>query len=69
MPAGWTMLQIDQHLAAMTPHCWMVESIPWIRDIFQEPARLEGGYVIVSDVPGASTAIKPEVLEQHAISS
>ena len=46
----------------------MVESIPWIRDIFQEPARLEDGYVIVSDAPGASTAIKPKVLEQYAIS-
>ena len=68
VPAGWTMLQIDQHLAAVTPHCWMVESIPWIRDIFQEPARLEDGYVIVSDAPGASTAIKPKVLEQYAIS-
>jgi L-alanine-DL-glutamate epimerase-like enolase superfamily enzyme len=68
VPAGWTMLQIDQHLAAVTPQCWMVESIPWIRDIFQEPARLEDGYVIVSDSPGASTAIKPELLEQYAIS-
>ncbi len=35
VPAGWTMMQIDQHLAAATPHCWMVEWIPWIRDIFQ----------------------------------
>ena len=67
VPAGWTMLQIDQHLAAATPHCWMVESIPWIRDIFQEPARIEDGYVVVSDTPGASTAIKPEVLDQYAI--
>ena len=68
VPAGWTMLQIDQHLAAATPHCWMVESIPWISDIFQEPARLEDGYLIVSEAPGASTAIKPELLDAYAIS-
>ena len=67
VPAGWTMLQIDQHLAAATPHCWMIESIPWIRDIFEEPAQLEEGYVTVPETPGASTAIKPEILEQYAI--
>jgi hypothetical protein len=32
------------------------------------PARLEDSYVIVSDSPGTSTAIKSEVLEQYAIS-
>ncbi|MFP6642508.1 MAG: mandelate racemase/muconate lactonizing enzyme family protein [Candidatus Latescibacterota bacterium] len=68
VPAGWTMLQIDQHLAAATPHCWMVESIPWIRDIFVEPARFEDGYLLVPETPGASTAIKPELLEEYAIS-
>jgi L-alanine-DL-glutamate epimerase-like enolase superfamily enzyme len=67
VPAGWTMLQIDQHLAAASPHCWMVESIPWIRDIFQEPARLEDGHVVVSDAPGAGTAIKPEFIDRYAI--
>ena len=67
VPAGWNMLQIDQHLAAATPHCWMVESIPWIRDILREPARLEDGYLIVPDAR-ASTAIKPELLDRYAIS-
>ena len=67
VPAGWTMMQVDQHLAASTPHCWMVEWIPWIRDIFQEPAQLEDGYIAVSDAPGASTEIKPEALERYAV--
>ena len=61
------MLQIDQHLAAATPHCWMVESIPWIREIFEEPARLEDGYLVVSDTPGAGTAIKSECLDRYAL--
>ena len=46
---------------------WMVESIPWIREIFQEPARLEDGYLVVSNSPGAGTAIKPEFLDRYAI--
>ncbi len=67
VPAGWTMMQIDQHLAAATPHCWLVEWIPWIRDVFQEPVRFEDGCILVSETPGASTAILPEALERYAI--
>ena len=67
VPAGWTMMQIDQHLAAATPHCWMVEWIPWIRDIFQEPVQFEDGNIIVSETPGASTAIKSEALQEYAV--
>ena len=67
VPAGWTMMQLDQHLAASTPHCWMVEWIPWIRDIFQEPAQFADGHIAVSDAPGASTEIKPEALERYAV--
>ncbi len=67
IPAGWTMMQIDQHLAASTSHCWMVEWIPWILDIFQEPVQFEDGFITVSDTPGAGTAIKPEALEKYSI--
>lgn len=67
VPAGWTMMQIDQHLAAATPHCWMIEWIPWIRDIFVEPVRFADGHVVVSDTPGAGTAIRREAVEQYAI--
>jgi L-alanine-DL-glutamate epimerase-like enolase superfamily enzyme len=61
------MMQIDQHLAAATPHCWMVEWIPWIRDIFQEPVRFEDGQILVSETPGAGTAIIPEALRKYAV--
>jgi L-alanine-DL-glutamate epimerase-like enolase superfamily enzyme len=67
VPAGWTMMQIDQHLAAATPHCWMVEWIPWIRAIFQEPIQFEAGDIIIADTPGAGTTIKPEALQEYAV--
>ena len=67
VPAGWTMMQVDQHLAAATPHCWMVEWIPWIREIFQEPVRFEDGEILVSDAPGAGTAITPDALERYSL--
>ena len=67
VPAGWSERQIDQHLAAATPHCWMVESITWLEHIFQEPVRIEEGDIVISEAPGASTAIKAEALERYAI--
>ena len=67
VPAGWTMMQIDQHLAAATPHCWMVEWIPWIRDIFQEPVRFEEGDIILAGEPGASTTIRSTALETYQL--
>jgi len=67
VPAGWTMMQVDQHLAAATPHCWMVEWIPWIREIFQEPVCFEDGEILVSDTPGAGTAITSEALERYRL--
>jgi len=66
VPAGWSMMQIDQHLAAATPHCWMVEWIPWLLKIFQFPVRYQDGEIILSDEPGAGTGIKPEALQEFA---
>lgn len=68
VPAGWTMMQIDQHLAAAVPHCLMVEWIPWILEIFKEPVQFHDGDIIISDAPGASTTIKPEALHEYAVS-
>lgn len=68
VPAGWTMMQIDQHLAAAVPHCWIVEWIPWILEIFKEPVQFHDGDIIISHAPGASTTIKPEALHEYAVS-
>ena len=62
VPAGWTMMQIDQHLAAVTPECRMVEWIPWIRHLFEDSISYENGHIVISDAPGASTKIKSEFL-------
>ncbi len=68
IPAGWTLMQIVQHLAAATPHCWIVERMaPWIHDILEDPARFEDGHVVVSNRPGASTEIKSEALKKYAL--
>lgn len=67
VPAGWTMMQIDQHLASATPHCWLIEWIPWIRDIFTEPVVFKDGCIQVSDAPGAGTEIKAEAIERYSI--
>ena len=68
VPAGWPMMQIDQHLAAANSHCWMIEWIPWILEIFQEPVHFDDGDIITSNAPGAGTTIKPEALKEYAVS-
>ncbi len=68
IPAGWTLVQIAQHLGAATPHCWILERMaPWIDTILIDPARFEDGNVVVPTMPGASTEIKPEALTKYAI--
>jgi L-alanine-DL-glutamate epimerase-like enolase superfamily enzyme len=68
VPAGWTFMQIVQHLASVTPEVQILERMsPWIDHILAEPAMIEDGQVVVSDAPGAGTAILPEALETFAV--
>ena len=61
-------MQIVQHLASVTPEVWILERMsPWIDHILAEPAVIEDGQVVVSDAPGAGTAIIPEALETFAV--
>lgn len=61
------MGQIHQHLVAATPGAFMLEYIPWIRDIFVEPATVKGGAYVLPERPGASTEIEPRYFEQYRV--
>jgi L-alanine-DL-glutamate epimerase-like enolase superfamily enzyme len=49
------MAQVHQHLCFAHPACSLLEYIPWLRDWMEEPARIEGGYYIAPNAPGAGT--------------
>ncbi len=68
IPAGWTFMQIVQHLAAVTPGVRILERMaPWIDHILTEPAVIEDGNLVVSDAPGAGTAILKDAMDRFSM--
>ncbi|TLS48697.1 mandelate racemase/muconate lactonizing enzyme family protein [Paenibacillus antri] len=67
VPHVGDMGQIHQHLAAATPNAIMLEYIPWIRDIFVEPATVKDGRYALPQLPGASTEVIPSFFEKYRV--
>ncbi|MGB7264190.1 MAG: mandelate racemase/muconate lactonizing enzyme family protein [Terracidiphilus sp.] len=49
------MAQVHQHLCFAHPACSLLEYIPWLRDWMEHPARIEHGFYVAPDAPGAGT--------------
>jgi L-alanine-DL-glutamate epimerase-like enolase superfamily enzyme len=66
VPHAGDMCQVHQHLVAGigadTPA--MIEYLPWARDIFVEPVAVVDGWITLPDLPGASSAVRPEAREE-----
>jgi L-alanine-DL-glutamate epimerase-like enolase superfamily enzyme len=60
VPHHADMMRVHQHLGVAHPACPMIECIPWLQDLFAEPADIRDGWFHVSDTPGASTAFDPK---------
>lgn len=58
------MAQVHQHLCFAHPACTLLEYIPWLRDWMEFPARIQAGYYVAPDAPGAGTTPTPRALEQ-----
>jgi L-alanine-DL-glutamate epimerase-like enolase superfamily enzyme len=58
------MAQVHQHLCFAHPACTLLEYIPWLRDWMEYPARIEGGYYIAPDAPGAGTTPTGRALKE-----
>ncbi len=60
------MGQIHVHLAYHHPACPMLEYIPWIKDAFEEPIRVEEGAYRRPVQAGAGTTPTPDALRNFA---
>lgn len=59
------LMQVHQHLSLALPNVQMLEYLPWCTSIWEEPARVERGFLQAPEAPGASTSIKREVFETY----
>ena len=59
------MMQVHLHLCIAHPACRLLEYIPWLRNCFEEPATVRGGYFVTPQSPGAGTTLKPEALSEY----
>jgi L-alanine-DL-glutamate epimerase-like enolase superfamily enzyme len=67
IPHHADMMRVHQHLGVGTAACPMIECIPWLQDLFLEPADIREGYFHVSETPGASTTFDPDAFAKHRI--
>jgi len=58
------MAQVHQHLCFAHPACTLLEYIPWLREWMEHPARIDGGYYLAPDAPGAGTTPTRRALEE-----
>jgi L-alanine-DL-glutamate epimerase-like enolase superfamily enzyme len=58
------MVQVHQHLCFAHPACSLLEYIPWLRDWMKHPARVEGGFYVAPEAPGAGMEPNETALKQ-----
>jgi L-alanine-DL-glutamate epimerase-like enolase superfamily enzyme len=60
------MGQVHVHLSYWHPATPMLEYIPWIKDAFVEPIRVEAGYYVRPESPGAGCTLTDAAMSSHA---
>lgn len=61
------MSQVHVHAAYSLANHDMLEYIPWIAHCFAEPARVESGFFVRPEQPGASSTPTEEALERYGV--
>jgi L-alanine-DL-glutamate epimerase-like enolase superfamily enzyme len=64
VPHAGEMSQVHVHLSYWHPASTILEYIPWIKDHFEEPIRVEGGVYALPQHPGAGTTPLAASLER-----
>lgn len=65
VPHAGEMSQVHVHLSYWHPASTILEYIPWIKDHFEEPIRVEGGIYKRPERAGASTTVLAESFARY----
>lgn len=60
------MGQVHVHLSYWHPSTSMLEYIPWIKDSFVEPIRVEGGHYVRPETPGAGCTLTESAISSYS---
>jgi L-alanine-DL-glutamate epimerase-like enolase superfamily enzyme len=60
------MGQVHVHLSYWHPATSMLEYIPWIKDCFAEPIRVDGGHYVRPEMPGAGCTLTESAVSSYA---
>ncbi len=60
------MGQVHVHLAYWHPATSMLEYIPWIKDCFAEPIRVEAGHYVLPELPGAGCTLTDAAMSAYS---
>ncbi len=63
VPHVGDMCQVHQHVCFAHPACALLEYIPWLRDWMEAPARIENGFYIAPEAPGAGMTPSAQALK------
>ncbi len=58
------MAQVHQHLCFAHPACTLLEYIPWLRDWMEFPAKIENGFHVAPEEPGAGMTPSRKALDE-----
>lgn len=67
IPHHGDMMQVHQHLVAATRNAPMLEYIPWIIDLFEDPVDVREGMLYLPERPGASTDMRPDMFVRYRV--
>ena len=67
VPHHADMMRVHQHLAAGHAASPMIECIPWLQELFAEPADIRDGTFYVPETPGASTTFDPKKFKEFRV--
>ena len=67
IPHHADMMRVHQHLGCGHPASPMIECIPWLQELFEEPCDIRGGVFHVPETPGASTRMNQAAFEKFRV--